>query len=340
MIHKVRGILRVGILSRIHCARVHTGWPPPPLQCPASPICVPNVFSRGRCRMEAEQRIQEKLLHRCRYRVPRCVVRCSSIFLFQTEDSNLPFYLSPVHRDTVSSVGLIPKRLPFTSSNYSIKTFRHAISLDEHRAKFKPNFYQRPTEKQQKLGMQPGEMPKSTVVVPYNTSSYGAVNGVPLKLQEVVNGEHKATHNTKKRLTEYEAAFDAATPGMVDATDVLEVWFAGCHCGTFVLFNLNFYPSLFPPGYLFLITSSHTRRRRRLRQQRNPSQSRTYPAPLDGQTMLPRQYRDPLPQVRPCRDGYRPRYLVPRREAPSASEVLHPSPTRPCLRTRRFVGHE
>ncbi|KAG2062469.1 hypothetical protein BDR04DRAFT_1235717 [Suillus decipiens] len=35
--------------------------------------------------------------------------------------------------DTVSSVGIIPKRLPFTASNNNIRYFRHALSLDEHR---------------------------------------------------------------------------------------------------------------------------------------------------------------------------------------------------------------
>ncbi|CAE6434278.1 unnamed protein product [Rhizoctonia solani] len=44
--------------------------------------------------------------------------------------------------DTVSSVGLLwPRHLPFTSSNAIVKTFRHAVSLDEHRAKFKQNVW-------------------------------------------------------------------------------------------------------------------------------------------------------------------------------------------------------
>ncbi|ELU44441.1 hypothetical protein AG1IA_01525 [Rhizoctonia solani AG-1 IA] len=48
--------------------------------------------------------------------------------------------LSP--RDTVSSVGLLwPRHLPFTSSNSIVKTFRHAVSLDERRAKFKQNVW-------------------------------------------------------------------------------------------------------------------------------------------------------------------------------------------------------
>jgi len=36
-------------------------------------------------------------------------------------------------RDTVSSVGFIPKQLPFTHGDNSIKFFRHALSLDERR---------------------------------------------------------------------------------------------------------------------------------------------------------------------------------------------------------------
>lgn len=49
-------------------------------------------------------------------------------------------------RDTVDSVGLLPRRLPFTTSNSVVKTFRHALSLDERRAKFKPSHWNRPTE--------------------------------------------------------------------------------------------------------------------------------------------------------------------------------------------------
>ena len=49
-----------------------------------------------------------------------------------------------LHRDTVNSVGLIPRRLPFTASNTIIRTFRHAVSLDERRAKFKANLWNRP----------------------------------------------------------------------------------------------------------------------------------------------------------------------------------------------------
>ena len=46
-------------------------------------------------------------------------------------------YLS--HRDSVSSAGLIPQTHPYTSINYSVKCFRHALALDERRIRFHPS---------------------------------------------------------------------------------------------------------------------------------------------------------------------------------------------------------
>jgi uncharacterized protein (DUF2235 family) len=43
--------------------------------------------------------------------------------------------------DTVSSVGVIGKALPFTNCNKSIRHFRHAMALDERRARFKVNHW-------------------------------------------------------------------------------------------------------------------------------------------------------------------------------------------------------
>ena len=56
-------------------------------------------------------------------------------------------------RDTVNSVGLIPRALPFTTSNTVVKTFRHAISLDERRAKFKANLWNRPQKHEELLSI-------------------------------------------------------------------------------------------------------------------------------------------------------------------------------------------
>ena len=52
----------------------------------------------------------------------------------------------------MDSVGLFPKRLPFTTSNTIVRTFRHAVSLDERRAKFKANLWNRPKADEAKLG--------------------------------------------------------------------------------------------------------------------------------------------------------------------------------------------
>ncbi|KDR86025.1 hypothetical protein GALMADRAFT_205254 [Galerina marginata CBS 339.88] len=59
--------------------------------------------------------------------------------------------------DTVGSVGLVPKRLPFTTFNTHVKNFCQALSLDEHRVRFKPNFFSRPTPEEMGLGLKWGE---------------------------------------------------------------------------------------------------------------------------------------------------------------------------------------
>ncbi|GJJ13726.1 hypothetical protein Clacol_007982 [Clathrus columnatus] len=123
--------------------------------------------------------------------------------------------------DTVNSVGLIPHRLPFTSSNSSIRTFRHAVSLDERRAKFKANLYNRPTTKEANLGTKPGEMPKS------------GTPGDDTIIAENPNMRNILKHQRDKTKSSWrvnEASFDAKDPSGIQETDILEVWFAGCHC--------------------------------------------------------------------------------------------------------------
>ena len=102
-------------------------------------------------------------------------------------------------RETVFSVGVIPHHLPFTRSNTSIRHFRHAISLDEHRAKFQPNYFHRLTDSDHE-GTKPGDMPRSNQHRPFYYS-----------------GHHYKAHTEEEK--------DVTRP------DVREVWFAGCHCG-------------------------------------------------------------------------------------------------------------
>ncbi|KAG5638610.1 hypothetical protein H0H81_011500 [Sphagnurus paluster] len=102
--------------------------------------------------------------------------------------------------DTVNSVGLIPRRLPFTTSNTIVRTFRHALSLDERRSKFKANHCHVPTEEEAQRGTDAAEQPPT-------------VQRKPVK--------------PRKHLTKLERTH-AVRPDK--KTDVLEVWFAGCHC--------------------------------------------------------------------------------------------------------------
>lgn len=100
--------------------------------------------------------------------------------------------------DTVNSVGLIPRRLPFTTSNTIVRTFRHAVALDERRSKFKANHWNRPTDKEAVLGTD-GQKPKDARPKPVKQQT--------LKAMERQFSEHDE-----------------------HPTDVEEVWFAGCHC--------------------------------------------------------------------------------------------------------------
>ncbi|KAF9654138.1 hypothetical protein BDM02DRAFT_6878 [Thelephora ganbajun] len=97
--------------------------------------------------------------------------------------------------DTVNSVGLIPHRLPFTISNSSIKYFRHAVSLDERRAKFEAN------------------------LCPPGDKDHEFLKG---------NVEEDASKTLRKRPTLQE--LEKKWSDVSRRTDVLEVWFSGCHC--------------------------------------------------------------------------------------------------------------
>ncbi|KAL4070334.1 hypothetical protein J3A83DRAFT_4358565 [Scleroderma citrinum] len=112
--------------------------------------------------------------------------------------------------DTVSSVGIIPRRLPFTKANNKIRYFRHSLALDEHRARFMPNHYNRSTDADNALGVQRGEMPRSCK-----------------KHYSLHMPSHEKTNtNGHASLQELERRFSQA----ISETDVEEVWFAGCHC--------------------------------------------------------------------------------------------------------------
>ncbi|KIJ13818.1 hypothetical protein PAXINDRAFT_80411 [Paxillus involutus ATCC 200175] len=103
--------------------------------------------------------------------------------------------------DTVSSVGIIPRRLPFTKASDNIRYFRHAMSLDERRVRFKANYWNRPTKEDCELGVKRDEMPHSHKYIPKIHTKHG------------------------QTLPEFERQYS----GTIAETDVEEVWFAGVH---------------------------------------------------------------------------------------------------------------
>ncbi|KAJ2914726.1 hypothetical protein MD484_g5704, partial [Candolleomyces efflorescens] len=115
--------------------------------------------------------------------------------------------------DSVNSVGIIPRRLPFSASNTIVRSFRHAIALDERRAKFKANTWNRPRHDEHMLGI---------------TEQKAA------KKEKKAKKAEKAKANTKKKGDDHHQGhlhhFERQYSTMRDMpTDVEEVWFAGCH---------------------------------------------------------------------------------------------------------------
>lgn len=187
------------------------------------------------------------------------------------------------NRDTVASVGIIPKRLPFTKSNTAIKIFRHALSLDEHRAKFKANTYNRTTKEEAARGdfVVPDDVKEEinllnqvpngnadsntdktkapdsttppmsahsetqhsghnshTILGEIKDAAWHSANAVRRVGKEVSRSHHpeeEVDPDVKERKKKLESLYtDRSKP-----TDVLEVWFSGCHCGKISLFDVG-----------------------------------------------------------------------------------------------------
>ncbi|KAI0365700.1 hypothetical protein BV20DRAFT_953672 [Pilatotrama ljubarskyi] len=157
--------------------------------------------------------------------------------------------------ETVSSVGVLMSRtLPFTTANMTIKRFRHALSLDEHRVKFLPNFYHRaPTssdvrfsvfdsqqsdETRQELA--PGVPPATADSEPGKASKTTRRGWFGKFARSPANVEKAKLHQNKARLLRRKghSPTQSSTSSLVaeaqgdripGGTDVQEVWFAGCH---------------------------------------------------------------------------------------------------------------
>src|ERR1700731_1201397 len=119
------------------------------------------------------------------------------------------------------------RRLPFTTSNTAVRTFRHAVALDEHRVKFKANLWNRPNATEAVLG---GELLHKkdkdkkknggywNLGSSWTSSFYDTVATVTAEIE----GPNKPKLKEMER--KYEKPRDKPT-------DIDEVWFTGCHCG-------------------------------------------------------------------------------------------------------------
>ncbi|KAJ8487602.1 hypothetical protein ONZ51_g4075 [Trametes cubensis] len=132
--------------------------------------------------------------------------------------------------DTVSSVGIIPHTLPFTSSNTAIRVFRHALSLDERRARFRANLYHHPSDADAARGTQPGDMPKSDTEYATRVGIRQPHDNSNSSKDKKPGEGHKRTESEWQRQRQLERQFSENDPDSDVKTDVLEVWFAGCHC--------------------------------------------------------------------------------------------------------------
>ena len=130
-------------------------------------------------------------------------------------------------RDTVDSVGIIPKRIPFTKHNTALKTFRHAISLDEHRVKFIPFFcVDGKIKKEQQDRVH-------DIARLYNQSrahATGVEDGHIGGDETTQNGTLTHRNKPKREVSERNVFESLVNKGQM--SDVQEVWFSGVHCGS------------------------------------------------------------------------------------------------------------
>lgn len=121
----------------------------------------------------------------------------------------------------MNSVGLFPRRLPFTTSNTIVHTFRHAVSLDERRAKFKANLWNR---KENRLEDAASQSDIDTTQVPDDAN---LASGSVSKAKDKDSKKPKLHRHASLKQLEKKHSHNNGKP-----TNSKEVWFAGCHCGS------------------------------------------------------------------------------------------------------------
>lgn len=170
----------------------------------------------------------------------------------------IPFIL----RDTVNSVGMFPNRLPLTGANNGVRVYRHAVSLDERRAKFK--------------------------------ASLSSTTGGPKESPHI-----KQRRGDKPRREASLWEMENKLSDHPSPTDVLEVWFSGKRAGnswnkapTYIWFQDVTAVSRGSHTYQHISSPLTCRCRRRGGRKRNPQCSCSDSASVDDPTMLPCKHRD------------------------------------------------
>ena len=99
--------------------------------------------------------------------------------------------ISFLFRDTVESVGLFEKCLPFCVTDNAIEYFRHAVALDKHRVKFTPTYFHAASQ-HEKTGGVPCELKHRVDGLHVNATNVevffaGAHCGMPLVFQRTTD---------------------------------------------------------------------------------------------------------------------------------------------------------
>jgi uncharacterized protein (DUF2235 family) len=150
-------------------------------------------------------------------------------------------------RDTVSSVGIFPRYLPFVNNNSSIHYFRHALALDERRSKFTPNFHREwrdeihKDDDQDDDGDDQSQDTSGTTFGGTETKSptearspgAGGLEDQQDSSESALND--KEDENSGHKHTEQWRYEQEINQSCKQKTDSLEVWFAGAHAGEAVL---------------------------------------------------------------------------------------------------------
>lgn len=124
--------------------------------------------------------------------------------------------------DSVASVGFIPRTLPLSSTPWNKATyFRHALALDEHRAKFKAKQFET------KDSIDPDAQWQTVAESKENGAVHTLSQGTSTPSKPKPDAFEVAEDGCAIEADEY--IRQKRQQGLTKQTDVLEVWFAGAH---------------------------------------------------------------------------------------------------------------